>query len=357
MPPTSNPQRPTRGELDPRKAAILDAVVSEYIADAQPVGSQTVASATDLDVSSATIRTEMVALERDGYLVQPHTSAGRIPTDKGYRHFVDQLAPEGSLGAAEQRKVASFFDQVHGEMEEMMEHASGLLSELTSYAAVVLPPGHEAALVRSVQLVSLGGGRLLVIAVLSDGIVEKRLLEVDDEPGDELLHRAAHAITVRAVGKPLGPCEVAPTMTAPLDHLIDHATRAIGTLGGDSQGRVFVGGGARVAEAFDAVETVRSVLTILERQLVVVSLLRDVLNRGLSVAIGSEHGYEPLASCSVVVAPVHVEGREVGAVGVLGPTRMHYKETLAAANTVSRRLSEKFSGRAKSKRKDHDAAR
>src|SRR5580693_1152870 len=160
-------------ELNVRRAAILEAVVSQYIGTAEPVGSSHVATAPGVRVSSATVRSEMVALEREGYLVQPHTSAGRIPTDKGYRFFVDHLTEPGVLGPAQHQQVSHFFDQVHVEMETMLERASGLLSELTSYAAVVVGPSHESASIRSVQVVGLGPRLALLVIVLSDGAVEK----------------------------------------------------------------------------------------------------------------------------------------------------------------------------------------
>src|ERR1039457_7544493 len=143
--PSAVEQRPPRAELEARRAAILEAVVTEYIGTAEPVGSSHVATAPGVEVSSATVRSEMVALERDGYLVQPHTSAGRIPTDKGYRFFVDHLTEPGVLGPIQHRAVSAFFDQVHVEMETMLERATGLLTELTSYAAVVVGPSHDTA--------------------------------------------------------------------------------------------------------------------------------------------------------------------------------------------------------------------
>ncbi|MGH9108375.1 MAG: HrcA family transcriptional regulator, partial [Acidimicrobiales bacterium] len=191
-------------DLDARKAAILEAVVAEYIGTAQPVGSQHVATAAGVNVSSATVRSEMVALERDGYLVQPHTSAGRIPTDKGYRYFVDQLAQPGALGPVQRQKVSRFFDQVHGEMEEMLERTSGLLSDLTSCASVVLAPGHESAPVRSVQLVGLEARLALLVAVLADGSVEKRTIELAEELPDGVLSAAGARVHVGARARPLG---------------------------------------------------------------------------------------------------------------------------------------------------------
>jgi heat-inducible transcriptional repressor len=295
-------------------------------------------------VSSATVRAEMVALEREGYLVQPHTSAGRIPTDKGYRFFVDHLAPPGPLGTVERQRVRRFFDRVHGEMEDMLERASTLLSQLTPYAPVVVSPSHDSSTVRSVQLVSLAPHLVLLVVVLSDGAVEKRTLELSDELDDEALAQASAALQQALLGTELtataGRIDATPSVSPRLFEAISRALREMAQAEASEQ--VYLGGQSRLAEAFDAVETVRSVLGILEQQLVVVTLLRDVLDRGLSVAIGTEHGYEPLASCAVVVAPVRLGDNQTGAVGLLGPTRMNYPQALAAAHVVSSELSERM---------------
>jgi heat-inducible transcriptional repressor len=330
--------------LNARRAAILEAVVTEYIGTAEPVGSSHVASAPGVQVSSATVRSEMVALERDGYLVQPHTSAGRIPTDKGYRFFVDHLTEPGILGPTQHEQVTLFFDQVHFEMETMLERASGLLSELTSYAAVVVGPSHESATIRSIQVVGLAPYHALLVVVLSDGAVEKRTIELDAEVTDDTLAQAGSLLSTHLVGKTTAAGWSVPSSGSnDADRVIAAAGTAFGLMEHESD-QIFVGGPARLAESFDAVETVRSVLGILEQQLVVVTLLRDVLNRGLSVAIGTEHGFEPLASCAVVVAPVAVDGQELGAVGLLGPTRMDYPRALAAAHVVGERLGERLGG-------------
>jgi heat-inducible transcriptional repressor len=332
--------------LNDRRAAILEAVVTEYIGTAEPVGSSHVANAPGVQVSSATVRSEMVALEREGYLVQPHTSAGRIPTDKGYRFFVDQLTGPGVLGPIQRKQVTQFFNQVHGEMETVLEQASGLLSELTSYAAVVVGPSHETASIRSVQLVGLSPLHALLVVVLSDGAVEKRTMDLQAETSEDVLASAGTRLASHLVGRTLTqPWTVPSSGSAEVDHLVTSARAAFDSLeGGMDADQVFVGGPARLAESFDAVETVRSVLAILEQQLVVVSLLRDVLDRGLSVAIGTEHGFEPLSSCAVVVAPMSIDGQDLGAVGLLGPTRMDYARAMAAAHVVGERLGQRISG-------------
>jgi heat-inducible transcriptional repressor len=242
--------------------------------------------------------------------------------------------------------VSRFFDRLHGDLEETLDRASGLLAELTSYAAVVVGPRSDALEVRSVQLVGLGPRVALLVLVLADGAVEKRSIEFSEEVSDDVLARASARLGVLVQGRALGEVVLAaPSGSGEVDAVVGacvDALHAIATGAGAEQ--VYVGGPSQLAHAFDAVETVRSVLAILEQELVVVGLLRAVLDRGLSVAIGAEHGYEPLLSCAVVVAPLSVDGRPAGAVGLLGPTRMNYPRALAAAHVVGERLGERIEG-------------
>src|SRR5438067_1690739 len=186
--------------LDERRAAILRAVVEGYIETAQPVGSGYVARHEGIAVSPATVRNEMVALEQDGYLHQPHTSAGRVPTDKGYRFFVDSLVGPGRLDVPRQQQVKSFFATAHGALEDMLHETSQLLSNLTEYAAVVIGPAHEQATIRSVQLVGIGARTGLVVAVLSNGVVEKGTVDLGEDTGDERLAAATAHLSKALVG-------------------------------------------------------------------------------------------------------------------------------------------------------------
>ncbi len=330
--------------LDDRKTAILRAVVEEYIATAQPVGSAHIAKKSDLSVSSATVRNEMAALEREGYLMHPHTSAGRIPTDKGYRFFVDNLVPNGVLGSLEQAKVGSFFDSAHFRLEETLQRTSQLLAQLTNYASVVIGPTVEVAVVRSVQLVRLSSHHLTVVVVLSNGSVENAQIEIGQDVSDSDIDKANTKLQTLMMTKPLheisGLIKTKPRSEVAVDVLCDKVLAAFNLVRSDEN--FFVGGVAQMAEAFDAVEIVRNVLHTLEKQYVVVTLVRDMLNRGLSVAIGAEHGVEPLSACSVVLAPVLADGQTVGTVGVLGPTRMNYPQALATVDFVSDRLGRRL---------------
>jgi heat-inducible transcriptional repressor len=326
--------------LDERKTAILKAVVEEYIATAQPVGSTHVANAAGVKVSSATVRNEMAVLEQEGYLAQPHTSAGRIPTDKGYRFFVDHMAPPGRLDRVASEQVGQFFDTAHGRLEELLHRTTNLLAQVTHHAARGRPCG-ESASVRSVQVVGLGGRHATVVAVMSNGVVESETVELPADTSDVRLAAVSAHLQQHLGGRSLEQVATVPaTGDRELDAVCDAATSALGAASVDEP--VFVGGAASMAQAFDTVETVRSVLHTLEQQYVLVSLVRDVMHRGLSVAIGAEHGVEPLAACSVVVRPIVVDGEHVGTVGVLGPTRMDYPQALATVEAVSNRLGRRL---------------
>jgi heat-inducible transcriptional repressor len=348
----TDPDGRIASDLDDRKAAILKTVVSEHVETSLPVGSAQVARDPSIDVSPATVRADMAALERDGYLTHPHTSAGRVPTDKGYRFFVDHLAPPLPLGAAQQEQVQEFFSRAHGELERMLADTSRLLAQLTDTAAIVVPPAHESLVVRSAILTRLSPHTALVVLVLSNGTIERETIAISEDVADEDLRAASNFIDQHFAGRSPdqlahdrgtpGSAPSAMSSTRPeIDALVELARQALDMPRSPktSADQVFVVGAARMIEHFEAVEQVRAVLSILEQSFVVVSLLHDVLTKGQSVSIGSEHGLEPLAECSLVVAPFGGEGEAAGTIGILGPTRMDYPQALAAVAVVGRRLS------------------
>ncbi len=330
--------------LDERKAQILRAVVAEYIDTAQPVGSGRVASASGVNVSSATVRNDMATLEQEGYLRQPHTSAGRVPTEKGYRFFVDALGDPSPLAGRDAQQVRSFFSKAHGELEEMLRDTSRLLAGLTDYAAVVIGPPNEAATIRSVQLVALAPQLALLVLVMSNGVVEKHSIELADDTDDLRIDAAGAVLAHRLIGEtPVSAAQITMVESAS-DPIVAEALAALRVQPDDKdRDRVFIGGASRMASSFDAVAQVSEILQILEQQYVVVSLVRDVLDRGLHVAIGTETGMQPLADCSVIVAPYDIDGEAAGSIGVLGPTRMNYPQALAAVAVVSQRLGNRLS--------------
>ena len=325
-----------------RRATVLKAVVEEYVVSAQPVASQTVTTSRDLGVSSATVRNDMTQLEREGFLTQPHTSSGRIPTDQGYRYFVDHFTAAGALPVGQRRAVADFFASTHRALEDLLHDTSQLLARLTSHAAVVVGPVADAMRVRTAQLIALEPGTVLAIAVLGNGSVEREVLQSDVD-GDRLA-RASAALDAQLSGRGLSqPAQAldASTGDPAVDALVHDAAHVLCHHAQTVSDHLYVGGASRLAaeqDAFSTTATTARLLEMLEEQVVVVSLVRDLLDHGVNVSIGSENDVDELRDCSIVLAPYEVEGAPAGTVGVLGPTRMDYQQALAAVAAVSQQL-------------------
>jgi heat-inducible transcriptional repressor len=290
----------------------------------------------------------MTVLEREGYLRQPHTSAGRVPTDQGYRFFVDRCAPTGGLPPVQRRVVSDFFASAHQALEDLLHETSQLLSRVSRHAAMVMAPETDRALVRSVQLVPLHPGVVLLVAVLSNGSVEKHVLHLDRDPDDARVSAAGAALDTALHGRPWSRLADAPaTGDAVTDEVIAAGHQALVGLAAESMSEpLYVGGVSRIAaehEAFATTESAARLLEMLEHQVVVVSLVRELLDRGLMVSIGSENRLDELRDCSIVLAPYETEGGGAGIVGVLGPTRMDYRHALAAVAAVSQQLGRHLS--------------
>ena len=332
--------------LDERKAAILRAVVEEYIDTAQPVGSAHVVQSAAVAVSSATVRNDMATLEQEGYLRQPHTSAGRIPTEKGYRFFVDHLGQPASLRRQDAVQVRSFFEQAHGELEQMLQDTSRLLGDLTTYAGVVVGPAAGDTAIRSIQLVGhLAHDRAASWWCCPTGSVEKHTLELADPVGEERIgaataHLAAHLTgaarhaladapahrrrrhrrAVRARPSPRSPASTArcPTRSS---SAAPRRWRAPSTP-------------SRPCARCSACS---SSSTSWSRCCATCS------TAACRSPSAPRPGMAPLAECALIVAPYQAEGEPAGTIGVLGPSRMDYPQAMAAVAVVSRRLSQRLS--------------
>jgi heat-inducible transcriptional repressor len=337
--------------LDERKAAILKAIVEQYVENAQPVGSQAVTQTAELSVSAATIRNEMGVLEREGYITQPHTSAGRVPTDRGYRYYVDNLAGPSTLAVAERRRIAEFFTSATRVMDELLQQTSQLLARVSAHAAVVVGPQPDAARVRAVHLVQLQPRVLLAVVVCSNGAVEKEPIVLTDDVDEDDVAAATARLSVLLEDATLAdlPAPHAPGDRAPdrADELVAVACDALRSgLHSHSAEPLYVGGASRLAAEYDAFGDASSaarLLDLLEQHVVLASLLRELLGPGIVVRIGAENERAEMQECSLVLAPYLVEGAPAGTVGILGPTRMDYRKAQAAVHTVSQQLGRQLS--------------
>jgi heat-inducible transcriptional repressor len=333
-------------ELSDRKVAILRDLVRLYIRTGEPVASESLATALNLGVSSATVRNELAALEELGYLTQPHTSAGRAPTDLAYRIYVDHLPVRTRLRDAERLAIVHFFDEALADVDEVLRGTTHLLSRLTRYASLALAPAvREAAIVRA-ELVSLGTSTLLLL-VFDTGQVEKRLMDLPVDVNAEDIETMSRALMEAFQGKTVSEARAVATERARAATGEGRAafTRvgdALASIAGTSEAaHVFMGGVANIAgdEAFRRRESLRQIYEALERESAILRILREAAaSPSVSVMIGRENPFPEMWEASVIAAPFEAGGA-VGTIGVVGPTRMDYAAAISAVRAVAERLS------------------
>ncbi len=328
-----------------RRLDVLRAIVEDYVATKEPVGSRALVERHSLGVSPATIRNDMAALEEEGYLAQPHTSAGRVPTDKGYRLFVDRLTTVKPMSSAERRAIATFLDGAV-DLDDVVHRSVRVLSQLTRQVAVVQYPTLSRSTVRHVEIVALTPNRLLVVLILSTGRVEQRLVELTEEVADDDLAALRSRINLVAIGEQIAAAAVALDALVAGEQPASAATVAVvealveAMSDHRSDERIAVGGTANLARFGDSFDSaVRPLLEALEEQVVLLKLLGEATSGGtVTVRIGAEGPYEELSSTSVV-ATGYGPDDALASLGIVGPTRMDYPSTMAAVRAVARYVS------------------
>lgn len=332
--------------MEDRKLAVLRAIVQDYVATEEPVGSKALVERHRLGVSPATVRNDMSALEEEGLIAQPHTSAGRVPTDKGYRLFVDRLATFKPLSTAERRAISTFLDGAV-DLDDVVQRSVRLLAQLTRQVAVVQYPTLSGSTVRHIELVALSPSRLLVVLILSSGRVEQRVLDVERELSEEDLAAIRHLVNHAAVGARIGQA------TTSLADLVAASGRpdppglaqVVGVLAEAmsdhrSDQRVAVGGTANLAHFGESFElSIRPLLEALEEHVVLLRLLGEAGTGTVTVRIGHEGPYQELSATSVVATGYGPGQESLASLGIVGPTRMDYPGTMAAVRAVARYVS------------------
>jgi heat-inducible transcriptional repressor len=334
--------------LDDRKLAVLRAIVEDYVSTNEPVGSKALADRHGLGVSPATVRNDMAVLEEQGYIAQPHTSAGRIPTDKGYRLFVDRLSTIKPLSAAERRAIETFLNGAY-DLDDVVGRTVRLLATLTRQVAVVQYPSLTRSSVRHVELVPVAAQRLLLVLITNTGRVEQRVIETEHEVSEDSIAQLRAVLNTCLDGCGLGevPKAVAelPTRVSEEDKPVALSVLSVllDSLVERSEEKIVFAGAANLAGENPA--SLRDVLEALEEQVVLMRLLGEVGDSStLSVRIGTEIQLEGLRSTSVVAAGYGVGDQALARLGVLGPTRMDYPGTMGAVRAVARYVGQILAG-------------
>jgi len=337
-----------RAELGSRKSAVLHAVVEEYVRTGEPVGSETIADRAGLGVSSATIRNEMAALEELGYLSHPHTSAGRTPTDIGYRHYVDSLPAGGRLRDAQRRAIAGYFAEAILDLEEVLKGSVQLLSRLTQYAGLAVPPSAGEEPIVRLELIDMGP-TMMILAVGQHGRVDKRIFDrpegLDQHALDRMERRLAALRGLTYTDAQVQLLQLAAEDDRDQRDLLLHVADTLRTAQqGEGSAHMLVGGVSNLADEAQTWrrETLRLLFETLEREQEMLHVLHDVSAGAgdLSVTIGTEHPSTGEWDASIITAPFGAHDAPLGTIGVVGPTRMDYLSAMASVRAVARRLSE-----------------
>lgn len=329
--------------LDERKLEVLRAIVEDYVSTQEPVGSKTLVDRHNLGVSPATIRNDMAVLEEEGYIAQPHTSAGRVPTDKGYRLFVDRLSSVKPLSPAERRAIVNFLDGAV-DLDDVVERTVRLLAQITRQVAVVQYPSLTRSTVRHIELVTVSANRVLLVLITDTGRVEQRVVDSSTAISDQLVGDLRARLNQEVAGRGLGevPDKVTslPDGFSPEDRPLASSVVAtlLECLVDQHEERVVLGGTANLTRfGQDFPYSVQPVLEALEEQVVLLRLLGEASQpAGLTVRIGHENPHANLASTSVVSMGYGGGVEAVAKLGVLGPTRMDYPGTMGAVRAVAR---------------------
>lgn len=333
-------------ELDERKKKILQAIVEEYIDTAEPVSSGNLVQA--LSCSSATIRNEMAELEQIGYLEKPHTSAGRVPSQKGYRYYVDELLREDSLSRKEIEIIKNRLETKVNALEDLAKIATTTLSEITHYTTIQISPDVNTHIITDIKFVLLGSRVLMAVILTDSGIIRETIIKFDEDVSQEQVNDLTYIFRNKLVGKPLEKIDI------PLEeyiiqemetgiHLIRKIIEELNKVLENSK-RVEVEGANKVVNMpeFKRVDIAKDFLNVLDAKDLVVDVLDSGVAENINVYIGEETAKDELKNFSIVTFNHLLEDKDIGTIGIIGPTRMDYSKVIAVMKYISKKLNDDY---------------
>lgn len=343
--------------LTERQRMILNAIVDDYIRSAEPVGSRSISKRGDVAFSPATIRNEMADLEELGFLEQPHTSAGRIPSHKGYRYYVDHLLPWNSLDTTELASIRSFLAEKLSATEQVIQHAATVLSNMTNYTSILLGPEVFHTSLRHFQLLPLNETTAVAIIVTSTGHVENRTVPIPAGLSVSEMEQVVNLLNAKLVNVPLYKLrsKLYSEIGEEIERHISHYEELLTLLNTaleqkDNDQRVYLSGATNMLTQpeFKDVDKVKEVLDLLEETPTLMKMMAPTPgDLGLHVKIGTENDHEAFANCSLITATYSLNGEALGTIGILGPTRMEYARVMNILGILSKDLTALLSHRFK----------
>ncbi len=334
--------------LDNRKKKILQAIIEEYIETAEPVSSGSLVDKENLGVSSATIRNDMAELEKIGFLEKPHTSAGRVPSQKGYRYYVDELLRDDKITAKEMQYIKSKLETKVNEIEDLTKIATSTLSEITHYTTVAIGPKVNKHEIADIKFVLLGSRVLMAVILTDSGIIRESIIKFDEDITQKQVDNLTYIFNSKLVGKPLekldGPLEEyivneMKTGVKIIRKIIEEINKLL-----EENDKIYLEGANKVFDLpeFKKMDVARDFLNVLDAK----DLVADVLNTGIAenvnVYIGNESEYEELKNFSIVTFNHLLEDKDIGTIGIIGPTRMDYSKVISVMKYISKKINEDF---------------
>ncbi len=332
--------------LNDRKKQILQAVIEEYINTAEPVSSGTLVEKYGLDFSSATIRNEMADLEKEGYLEKPHTSAGRIPSVKGYRFYVDELLNDENISLDEIQYIKTQLETKVNEMEDLTKITTNTISDITHYATVAIGPNSNNNLIKDIKFILLGERMLMAVILTENGAIKETIIKYDEDINQNQVDGLNYTFNNKLRGKPLEkidkPMEeyILSTMSDQVNvikPIIGQLNKAI-----EESDKIYLKGANNVFDfpEFEKIDTARNFLSILDTKEQMLEVLNSGFAKDINVYIGEENEKEELKDLSIVTFKHTVAGKDLGTIGIIGPKRMNYSKVISIMKYISKKLNE-----------------
>ncbi len=332
--------------LNDRKKQILQAVIEEYINTAEPVSSGTLVEKYGLDFSSATIRNEMADLEKEGYLEKPHTSAGRIPSVKGYRFYVDELLNDENISLDEIQYIKTQLETKVNEMEDLTKITTNTISDITHYATVAIGPNSSNNLIKDIKFILLGERMLMAVILTENGAIKETIIKYDEDINQNQVDGLNYTFNNKLRGKPLEkidkPMEeyILSTMSDQVNvikPIIGQLNKAI-----EESDKIYLKGANNVFDfpEFEKIDTARNFLSILDTKEQMLEVLNSGFAKDINVYIGEENEKEELKDLSIVTFKHTVAGKDLGTIGIIGPKRMNYSKVISIMKYISKKLNE-----------------
>ena len=333
-------------ELDKRKKKLLQTIIEEYIETAEPVSSGNLVK--QLECSSATIRNEMAELEKYGYLEKPHTSAGRIPSQKGYRYYVDELVRDDKLTKKEMEIIKEKLETKVNALEDLAKIATTTLSEITHYTTITIAPDVNNHIIIDIKFVLLGSRVLMAVILTDSGIIRESIIKFDEDINQEQVEDLTFIFKNKLVGKPLE------TMNSPLEefimeemktgiNIIKKVVEEINKIIMESQ-QVYLDGANKVIDMpeFKKVDVTKDFLNVLNEKELVSNIINSDLSKDINIYIGEESERDELKNFSIITFNRLLEGKDIGTIGIIGPTRMDYSKVISVMKYISKKINDDY---------------